>query len=114
MAERTKATVLKTVVLRTPVNEWLDPMKEAPSNEGLLLFQRDPHREGIGGGVLKGYGDRQPEREGYRAASEYVVAEALAVSLDKPLEWAVGFFFGNVELSLELWTVIAGILGFDD
>ena len=43
-----------------------------------------------------------------------VVAEALAGSLDKPLEWAVGFFFGNVELSLELWTVIAGISGFDD
>ena len=43
-----------------------------------------------------------------------VVAEALSVSLDKPLEWAVGFFFGNVELSLELWTVIAGISGFDD
>ena len=43
-----------------------------------------------------------------------VVAEALAVSLDKPLEWAVGFFFGNVELSLELWTTIAGISGFDD
>ena len=40
-----------------------------------------------------------------------VVAEALAVSLDKPLEWAVGFFFGNVELSMELWTVISG---FDD
>ena len=37
MAERTKATVLKTVVLRTPVNEWLDPMKEAPSNEGAFL-----------------------------------------------------------------------------
>ncbi len=43
-----------------------------------------------------------------------VVAEALAVSLDKPLEWATGFFFGNVELSLELWTVIAGISGLDD
>ena len=43
-----------------------------------------------------------------------VVAEALAVSLDKPLEWAVGFFFGNVELSLELWNVIAGVSGFDD
>ena len=43
-----------------------------------------------------------------------VVAEALAVSLDKPLEWAIGFFFGNTELSLELWTVIAGISGFDD
>ena len=43
-----------------------------------------------------------------------VVAQGLAVSLDKPLEWAVGFFFGNVELSLELWNIIAGISGFDD
>ena len=43
-----------------------------------------------------------------------VVDQALAVSLDKPLEWAVGFFFGNTELSLELWTVIGGISGFDD
>jgi len=46
--------------------------------------------------------------------SENVVAEALAVSLDKPLEWTVGFFFGNTELSLELWNVTAGISGFDD
>ena len=38
----------------------------------------------------------------------------MAVSLDKTLEWAVGFFFGNTELNLELWTVIAGISGFDD
>ncbi|SVC86930.1 uncharacterized protein METZ01_LOCUS339784 [marine metagenome] len=38
MAEWTKATVLKTVVLRTPVNESLD-LKEATSNEGLFLFQ---------------------------------------------------------------------------
>ena len=43
-----------------------------------------------------------------------VVAAGLAASLNKPQEWAVGFFFGNVELSLELWTVIAGISGFDD
>jgi len=43
-----------------------------------------------------------------------VVAEALAASLGKPLEWAVGFFFGNTELSLELWTIISGISGFDD
>jgi len=43
-----------------------------------------------------------------------VVAEALAVSLDKPFPWAVGFFFGNTELSLEFWTVIAEISGFDD
>ena len=43
-----------------------------------------------------------------------VLAQALAVSLDKPLEWAVGFFFGNVELSLELWNIIAGISEFCD
>ena len=46
--------------------------------------------------------------------SNNVVAEPLAVSLDKPLEWAVGFFFGNVELSLELWNIISGISGSDD
>jgi hypothetical protein len=43
-----------------------------------------------------------------------VVADALAVSLGKSSEWAIGFFFGNTELSLELWTVISGISGFDD
>jgi len=43
-----------------------------------------------------------------------VVADALAVSLDKPLEWAIGFLFGNTELSLALWNIIAGISGFDD
>jgi len=42
------------------------------------------------------------------------VAQALSVSLDKPLEWAVGFLFGNTQLSLELWNVIAGISEFDD
>ena len=46
--------------------------------------------------------------------SNNVVAEALAVSLDRPLEWAVGFFFGNTEFSLELWNIISGISGFDD
>jgi len=43
-----------------------------------------------------------------------VVAVALAESLDKPFPWAMGFFFGNTELSLELWTVISGRSGFDD
>ena len=43
-----------------------------------------------------------------------VVAAALAAVLDKPLGWAVGLLFVNTELSLELWTVIAGISGFDD
>jgi len=42
------------------------------------------------------------------------VVEALAVSLDKPFPWAVGFFFGNTELSQELWNVIAGIARFYD
>ena len=46
--------------------------------------------------------------------SSHMVAAALAESLGKPLEWAVGFFFGNTELSLKLWSVIAGISGFDD
>ena len=55
------ATHLKTVVLRTPVNEWLDPMKEAPSNEGAFLVSETPssgrHRgpgTGDGGGVVTG------------------------------------------------------------
>jgi hypothetical protein len=43
-----------------------------------------------------------------------VVAYAIAMSLGKPLEWAVGFFFGNLELSIELYNVIAGISGMDD
>ena len=36
--------------------------------------------------------------------SNNVVAEGLAVSLDKTLPWAVRFFSGNTELSPELWT----------
>jgi len=43
-----------------------------------------------------------------------VVAAVLAESMRKPLPWAVGFFFRNVELSMELWKVIAGISGLDD
>jgi len=46
--------------------------------------------------------------------SNNVVAEGLAISLDKPLEWSIGFFFGNTELSLELWNIISGISGLDD
>ena len=58
------------------------------------MFQRHATPGSRGGGVL--------------------VATALAESLDKPFPWAVGFFFGNTELSLALWNVIAGISGFDD
>ena len=46
--------------------------------------------------------------------SNNVVAEALAVSMDKPLEWATGFFFGDTEPSLELWNIISGISKFED
>ena len=43
-----------------------------------------------------------------------VVAVALAESLGKPFPWAVGFFFGDLELSMELWNIISGISGLDD
>ena len=46
--------------------------------------------------------------------SNNVVAAGLALSLGKPLEWAIEFFFGNVELSMARWTTIAAISGFDD
>ena len=42
-----------------------------------------------------------------------MVADALAVSLGKSSEWAIGALFGNTELSLELWNIIAVISGFD-
>ena len=38
----------------------------------------------------------------------------LAVSLNKPFPWAAGLLFGDTELGMELWTVIAGVSGFDD
>jgi len=38
----------------------------------------------------------------------------VAESLERSYSWAVGFFFGNNELSLELWNIISGISGFDD
>ena len=49
-----------------------------------------------------------------RIAGGNVVVAALAESLDRPFPWAVGFFFGDLELSMNLWTVMAGISGFDD
>ena len=69
-------------------------MLKAPRSRGLSRFSDTPIGEATGGGVL--------------------VVAALAESLDKPFAWAVGFFFGNTELSMELWTVISGISGFDD
>jgi len=35
-------------------------------------------------------------------------------AIDKPFPWTVGLFFGNTELRLELWTVIAGVSGLDN
>ena len=45
--------------------------------------------------------------------SDNVVSDASAVSLDKFSEWAIGFLFGNTDLSLELWNIVAGISWFD-
>ena len=82
-------------------------MTKTRSNEGAFLVSATPHQEGTRGRVLLRVGGRHPEREGYGARSEGVVAG----SLERPYPWAVGFFFGNMELSLELWTVISA---FDD
>jgi hypothetical protein len=38
----------------------------------------------------------------------------VAESLERSYQSAVGFFFGNTELSVEVWAVIAEISGFDD
>jgi len=43
-----------------------------------------------------------------------VTAAAIAASLGKPYSWGVAFMFANLELSMELFTTIAGISGFDD
>jgi hypothetical protein len=53
------------------------------------------HREGTGGGVLVTVG-------------VYVPSPMAVVTLD------LQGYFGNTELSLELWTIISGISGFDD
>ena len=42
------------------------------------------------------------------------VVAVLAESLGKSYPWAVGFFFADMEHSMELWNVIAGVSGFDD
>ena len=42
------------------------------------------------------------------------MATALAGSLDKLLLWAVGLFFTNPKLSMELYTAVIGIYEFDD
>ena len=41
------------------------------------------------------------------------VGNVVAAALGKPFPWAVGCFFGDLELSMELWSIIAGISGFD-
>ena len=71
-------------------------MREAPLNEGAFLVSAIPPQEchrGRGTGDGGGYAHR---------------------GLWRSYPWAVEFLFGNTELSLELWTVIAGISGFDD
>jgi len=42
------------------------------------------------------------------------MAAGIAVAMGKPYGWGVAFMFGNLELSMELFTTIAGISGFDE
>ena len=44
----------------------------------------------------------------------YIAAEVLMISLGKSLPYGIEFIFANPELSIELWTAIAGISGFDE
>ena len=71
-------------------------MKEAPSFEGAFLVSAAPP-------IGKAPG------AGYWGGGGVVIGPD-----GKSYPWTIGFFFGNTELSLELWTVIAGISGFDD
>ncbi|MEE3014657.1 MAG: hypothetical protein VX505_10915 [Chloroflexota bacterium] len=43
-----------------------------------------------------------------------MAVQFLEISLDKPLEMAIRLFFGNDEITLGLWALIAEISGFDD
>ena len=63
---------------------------------GFSCFSDTTTGEATGGGVLMA-----------------AALAALAESLDKLFPWAVGFFFTNPEFSMELWTTIARISGFD-
>ena len=71
-------------------------MLKAPSVEGAFLVSATPH---IGKASGVGYWD-----------DGSVLAESLGKSYPRP----IGFFFGDTELSLEFWAVIASISGFDD
>ena len=46
--------------------------------------------------------------------SIHMLVTALAESLDKPFPRSVGFFFGELKLSMNLWGVIARISRLDD
>jgi len=70
---------------------------KAPSLEGAFLVY--PHlRTRMGVGYWDGGGGG--------GGISRVAGQAIPV--------AVGFFFGNTELSMELWTIMSGISGFDD
>ena len=76
-------------------HQRLGPMKEAPSLEGAFLVLATPLIGKPRGWVLVTVG--------------VCLQGAVAV-----LTLGHQCFFGNTELSVELWIVIAGISGFDD
>ena len=58
-------------------------MPQAPSFEGAFLVSEHPHREGTRGGVLVGYGYRQPEREDIQG-HRFTMAVALPGGFIRP------------------------------
>ena len=43
-----------------------------------------------------------------------ILSQMIQLHLDKPFPWSVGFFFGELELSMNLWGVTAKISRLDD
>ena len=84
---------------------------QSPFNRGGFSRSSDTSiGKAPGVGYFTGTGIGSRSGKGYGARSEGVVAE----SLERSYPWTIGFFFGNTELSMELWNIISGILGFGD
>ena len=96
-------------------SEWALGCFQLETEDKLLPQLRAAFREAydLRAEVFEAMRAGEIEREGI-GEEIALIQEELAESLGKPLEWAVGFFFGNTELSMELWTTIAGMYGFDD
>ena len=62
-------------------NQWLGPIKEAPSNEGAFLVSDTPHREGIRGGVLVTVGGSAASGTRYSGSPFYDSGDPLVLAI---------------------------------